>query len=209
MKKVLSLLLVLVICLSLGACGGGDTPNTNETPNASNNNNETQTEEFDSEKTETANTESQNATETITLTLDNWQNYFEIRVYAEPKTNDFDEVDKLRITAFLVLKDDYVDRYVSADGTVEVKKSGQNATAVEYNLETKELTLVPSDDISTKEWTDTVSLDDYEEIGLDLGVSIGTNSGTLEQTNNIITAVSQFYRFIEITRIEGTLCLSK
>ena len=205
MKKIIALLLLVFICLSLVACG-----NKAEPPNTSND--FTQSEELDNESTSdlnTGNKENLNSIETIAISINNWQDYFEIRICAKPRTNDFNEVDSLWISAYLVLKDEFADRYVSSAGAVEVKKSGQNATAVEYNLETKELTLVPSDNISTREWTTTVSLARYQEIGLDLDIGMGTNPDTLKQSNNVITAVSQFYKFIEITRIEGTLCLTK
>ena len=140
--------------------------------------------------------------------MDNWQQYLEIRVCAEPKTNDFGEINSLWLAAVLVLKTDYADRYIRMDGAAEVKKSGQNATTVTYDPETEELTLVSADTLSSKEWTNTVSLGDYGENGLDLGASNGTNPGSLEQNGTLITAVSQFYKFIEITRMEGTLCLT-
>lgn len=210
MKKILVILLVASLCFTLVACGGESVDvDVDETSNVSDNSEEVLNEEVVIEETEEANAETEISTETIAITIDNWQDYFEIRILVDPRTNDFNEIDSMFLSAYLVLKDDYAVKYVSTDGALEVKKGGQNTTAVEYNMETEELTLVHSDDVSDRERTETVSLDGYEENGLYLMIGNGTNPDTLEQNGNILTATSQFYKFIEITRIEGNLCLTK
>lgn len=201
MKKLIALFLAIIMCLSMVACGG-------EAPEVSENAGEAETEAEESEAEDT-NTEAEVASETIALTNDNWQDFFEIRVFAEPRTNDFDEIDRMFLSVYLVLKDEYSDNYVSSDGALEVKIAGQNTTAVEYNMETEKLTLTHSDDASDNERTNTVSLDGFDEIGLYLGAGNGTNPDSLEQNGNVLTATSQFYNTIEITRIEGNLCLTK
>ena len=59
-----------------------------------------------------------NIIECTELTLGNWQNYLEVRPYAKPGTNAFDEIDGLTIGCALVLKAEYVDKLVDSEGAI-------------------------------------------------------------------------------------------
>ena len=146
MKKLIALLLTAVMCLSLAACGGsGESAEQmeryenriaeleamlaerdamlaecdamlaeyNETINRL----LTEKENTETEVTEPENTEPQY--ETVEITLDNWQEYFELRVYRIITLNGFGEYDGMLTRYFLANKDGIVPDCDNSDVTME------------------------------------------------------------------------------------------
>lgn len=160
-----------------------------------------------------------NMIEIVELTSENWQNYFEVKPYAKPMTNDFDEITDLMISSTLVLKDEYANKFAASDGAVEVSFGGEYRCPIEYNSSTKELTLgTPYTKeenekqgyyISSEEITNTEKLANYDEYGLVIGGGTGCTPNTLKINGDIVTADSSYYETIEIIRIQGNLYFKK
>lgn len=161
----------------------------------------------------------ENTIECVELTLENWQQYFEIKHYAEPQTNDFDEIFGLMISSTLVLKDEYANAYAGSDGAVEASFGDKYYCPIEYNSATKELTLgtpytkeeseqkgyYPS----TETVTNTNNLTYYREYGFGIGGGVGCWRDTVKVEGDIVTADTAYYDIIEITRIQGNLYFKK
>ena len=137
MKKLLALLLVAVMCLSLVACGNNNAAiieeyeivmedyenriaeleamlaECDETINRL----LAEKENTETEITEPENTETQY--ETVEITLDNWQDYFELRVFRLIQLNGFGEFDRMVTRYFLATKDGIVPDCGKSDVTME------------------------------------------------------------------------------------------
>lgn len=138
MKKLLSLLLAAVLVLSLGACGKEENPyekyeelfeyleredydsamayireraGVPETVPPAAPASEAETEPA---PTETQPPETEPQPVTVEITMDNWQDYFELREYAEFTKNGFGEFESVSVTVALVNKDGmYPDCFLS------------------------------------------------------------------------------------------------
>lgn len=161
----------------------------------------------------------ENTIECVELTLENWQQYFEIKPYAEPQTDAFDELSDLMICTTLVLKDEYVNTFAASDGAIEVSFGGEYRCPIEYNSATKELTLgtpytkEESEQkgyyLSTEAVTYTDELTYYREYGFRIGGGVGCPPDTFKVEGDIVTADITYYDTIEITRIQGNLYFKK
>ena len=161
----------------------------------------------------------ENTIECVELTLENWQQYFEIKPYAEPQTDAFDELSDLMICTTLVLKDEYANTFAGSDGAIEVSFGGAYRCPIEYNSATKELTLgTPYTKeeneqqgyyLSTEAITYTNELTYYREYGFAIGGGVGCNPDTFKVEGDIATADASYYETIEITRIQGHLYFKK
>lgn len=159
-----------------------------------------------------------NMIEAVEITADNWQNYLEIKPYAKPSTDDFNEITGLQIGCSLVLKDEYVDKLVASDGAIGYTISGQYKCHIEYNSATKELTLgAPFTEAemeamgmsnSDQVITDTGKLGFYREYGFEI-FRDASYSGSCEVNGDIVSAVVSYYENIEITKIQGNLYFEK
>ena len=145
MKKALSLLLALVLCLSLCACSGNkDAEYVKHLENriveleamlAERDSMLTELEAILTERDETINrllaekenteteiTEPENTEplyETVEITLDNWREYFELRVIREIDLNGFGELQKILTRGFLVNKEGIIPDCHNSDVTFE------------------------------------------------------------------------------------------
>ena len=161
----------------------------------------------------------ENTIECVELTLDNWQQYFEIKPYAEPQTDDFDEISDLMIYCTLVLKDEYANAYAGSDGAIETSFGGQYRCPIEYNSATKELTLgTPYTEeennqagygVSTETSTNTTKLTHYREYGFGIGGGSGCAPDTFKVEGDIAAGDAYYYETIEVTRIQGNLYFKK
>lgn len=159
-----------------------------------------------------------NKVESVEINADNWQDYFEVKPYAEARKDDFGEVSDVSIGAALVLKDEYASSYMAADGAVEATLGEQYRCPITYNVATGELTLgeaYTEDELAamnafpiTEDYTTTEKLSYYNENGVELN-GYGCYPDTLEVNGDVITADNVYYGSIVITRIQGTLYLEK
>ncbi len=159
-----------------------------------------------------------NMIEAVEITAENWQEYFEVKPYAEPRKDDFGDVTDVTIGAALVLKDKYADSFKAADGAVEAKMSGQYHCPITYNVATGELELgaaYTADELaqknlypSTEEYISTEKLSYYNENGIEFN-GYGCYHDSFAVNGDIVTADNAYYETIEITRIQGTLYLDK
>ena len=140
MKKTIALLLALAMCLSLYACGRSqnvNVPTSNITsPKDTNDQTHHNSETTISETTIPDTTDPSSAENTqpdkIVITTDNWQEYLELKQVVEWREYG------CMITNALGLKDEYADRKVSAETTLNVEWTGTwVARKLTSNSETK------------------------------------------------------------------------
>lgn len=208
MKKKLVLLLATLMCISLCACGGSE--------GTSGDNTNTQKEEsgglFKTKKE-------------IEITLDNWQEYFEIKPVLKDfdfEKNAFDEIEDLEIeygdagTAFC-LKEEYVDKFVSADIAVEINTNQADGALFKYNMgtDTYEMEYLNDYDKSVSYFYEMVSnFTDrtYSEKVNDVECLIVPN-GHMSVLGEIEGDIVNIYVLAcpnsEVTRIQGTLTIKE
>ena len=170
MKKILALLLAAVMCLSLVACGGNN--NTALVEEYENRIAELEAElaERDAEiarllaESENAepeitlpeNTESENSEpqyETVEITLDNWQEYFELKMSVCEMKNAFGELVNLFPQMRLVLKENLAGIAADMDIVFEYTCTDGYRCKFTYNTDTGELTEgEKTDDKVTDPW---------------------------------------------------------
>ena len=205
MKKWISLLLVAVLCLSLAACGGKAETSGKETQGQQ----ESQNAEQENPKPSEAGQKEQ----VIDLTTENWQDYLEFRLFAEPTTNAFDEVTGILCQFKLYLKDDVAQNIIDVNEVaLEYSLSGGYGCWYEYQVESNKLIQkeAASEEHAFDNWTEHSSfklyLSDLKE-GRNITSHVGTNSVTIE--GNTISFISLAFEKMEVTRIQGTITISQ
>ena len=208
MKKKLVLLLATLMCVSLCACGGNET--------SSGNNTDTKTEEngglFKTKKE-------------IEITMDNWQEYFEIKAVLNDfdfEKNAFDEIEDLEIeygdagTAFC-LKEEYVDKFVSADIAVEIYTNQADGALFKWNMSTNDYEMEYLNDYDQSvshfyEMVTNFSNQTYSEKMTDVECLIVPN-GHMSSLGEIDGDIVNIYVLAcpnsEVTRIQGTLVIKE
>ncbi|MDO4500739.1 MAG: hypothetical protein Q4B60_05620 [Erysipelotrichaceae bacterium] len=182
MKKLFAMLLVVAMCFSLVACG-----NSSEMKETSKN---------DVSKESVTEGSSEETVKTVEITTDNWQDYFEIVERAETIKNAFDEIDSMRQSAFIVLKNGYEMVGYNTDITVEYNYI-MEWRHVEIDIEKGVLTIGElASNLESQEMNGMITNIFESETSLIDGYGRSGDAQTVP-TN------------IEITRIQGTLYYSE
>ena len=247
MKKLFTLILALVMVLSLAACGGDNntvagentnpTNNTTETTNATTEGTQATTENTTPSNTEPpattppATTPPATTPVSVDLTIENWGDYFEFTPNILIEENSFGEFQYVkRFGDGIGLKNEYAGRVTASSAiAVEVEYGPLTVYRVEYNIETKELTISDQSDI---EYTDKTmwffgggrdapegGKEDFN-LSLDETVKFGNfsspNEGryeTLGKNGKLDGNIYSFYAPLateyKITRIQGTILVSE
>ena len=143
MKKAISLLAAVVMCLSLTACGEESTLSAKDERKLKKYEKyETlieyledkdynsamaevhrlsQAEDSDTEDEDADEVGSSQNAEPIELTLENWKDYFELKVFEEYNYNQFGDVERLVLPQYLVLKEGYEPYGRSEEHTSELQ----------------------------------------------------------------------------------------
>ena len=161
-----------------------------------------------------------NMIEVVEITADNWQNYFEIESFVKPQTDDFNDIIDLYIGHALVLKDEYASKISAADCAIEYSFSGKYICPIEYKVATNEVTFgtaYTKEEAENKGYyvdfsytaTDTEKLGSYGEYGFEFGPMYGCYHDSFETGEDVITAETEIFGNVEITRIQGNLYFKK
>jgi hypothetical protein len=220
MKKAILILLVLGLCLCLCACGkyakydtligyieAGDEENA--------------TKEFlallEQNKPETT----EPATTTVEITMDNWQDYFELRLVADISRDHFDEVEDTFAKWRLYLKEEYWGKVPEADVAFGYYATEACECNFSYDLDTEILSYSVVQLYSDWQEEGTCgferSKDYYYAVGeayirnyTDLGINFfGTWDDSIQVNDNIVTwRADGGFLNIEITRVRGSITLT-
>ena len=199
-EKILAMLLAAFMSFSLVACGQ---------------------EQDKKENIETENTDKENSEmsqETVEVTLDNWQDYFELRLVVKEDKNDFDELETIYPTTYFIIKEEFENSVVEMDIAVEYSLKNPYYQEFSYNIETGEM--IDGDVIEGSlmeyEQTDTFTLSfntdfSWGDIYMDYGHKIveGIDGGSFALDGNIASVKRRMYTNVDITRVEGSLTLVK
>lgn len=204
MKKWISLLLVAVLCLSLAACSSAE--------EVSGNNEQGQQTSQNTQQVNPKPSVTEQKEQVIELTTENWQDYLEFRLFAEPTTNAFGEVTGVSCEIRLCLKDDIAQNVIDMNEVVlEYSLSGGHGCWYQYNVESNELTQKEpaAEGQDDDGYTGTGSFPLYLfEAEKGRGVFPGMEySETIE--GNTISFIAAKFENTEITRIQGTITISQ
>ena len=213
MKKAISLLLALVMCLSLVACGGGnETPETTEAPITTT---PTTIKSEISEPETTAPIETEPQYETVEISLENWHEYFEIRIVAFELFNAFNECTDINADIRLCLKEEYKTSVVDMDVAVEASCTDGYKCWFTYNKQTAEIIEGEKVDYSgafakpvVVDNTNTFAL---KKANIEQGASLFPWQifSKVEWEGDIATFEGEMYSNIEIVRIQGTITIAE
>lgn len=225
MKKLLVFLLVMVLCLSFTSCGG-------ENPYEKYAKYEElflylEEEDYDRanayiqdffEKTETVSKEQESAsdgktedktkTKVITVTLDNWQDYFEIKLELYTSENAFGELDSFFPQMQFRLKETWASKATNMNIIYEYNCTDAYACRFIYNTETGEFTEgEKTDDYVTPNWGAIRELD-YRYIHRSSSL-FGNCKRNLKMEGNLATVTVDMYSTVKILRIQGTITIAE
>jgi hypothetical protein len=232
MKRIAVLLLVAVLCLSLCACGSskelekykkyetlidhlenGDYTSAHlEIDELSQSENQIQGE--------SGSQESQKIT-TVEITMENWQDYFELRLVAGISRDHFDEVEDTFAKWRLYLKEEYWGKVPEADVAFGYYATEACECNFSYDLDTEILSYSVVQLYSDWQEEGTCgferSKDYYYAVGeayirnyTDLGINFfGTWDDSIQVNDNIVTWRGDGgFLNIEITRVQGSITLT-
>lgn len=235
MKKYIALLLVAVMCLTLVACGNNEKMekykkydtlihymeaedyegSVEEIMKISQESNHDSGAADDNGNTENKDDGfSQNLkSETIELTLDNWKDFFELRIVPEYMLNAFDEVETLVLSQFLVFKEEYSGRVTCNDVVIEMNIYLQDFSIKLHPTE-QSYTLgeVVGERIGSLDTIETMSKSDT--LGYYVGVFSNNYINAAENANpetiyNKTVLLVDSMDDIEAIRIKGTITINK
>ncbi len=195
MKKLLALLLAAIMCFSLVACG--------ENGNAS------LVEEYENSEQENAEPEkTEPQYETVEITLDNWQEYFELKMSVCEMKNAFGELENLFPQMCFVLKEDWAGVTADMDIVFEYTCTDGYRCQFTYNTDTEELTEgEKTDDYVTDPWGAIREMDErYIEDGANI---FGNGNYDVTVDGNIASFTADMYSTVEFLRIQGTITVTK
>ena len=225
MKQTMSLILALILCLSLCACGNQEKYKKYDTligyieaGDSGNAINEVLAliGQNGAEGTETPEV----ATTTVEITLDNWQDYFELRLVADISRDHFDEVEYVFAMWRLYLKEEYWGKVPEADVAFGYYATEACKCNFSYDLDTEILSY--SDvQLHSSDWQEERtcgikwSKDYYYAVGeahirnyTDLG-GFGPRDDSLQVNDNIVTWRGDGgFLNIEITRVRGSITMT-
>lgn len=154
-------------------------------------------------------------TETIEITLENWQDYFEVKLAPTVYKNDFDEIDRCFAHHYVYLKSEYRDKLVEADVAFGWNSEGYGLGLFTYNLETGDLSRSDFDyqseflgihtdgTFSYKYNTETQK--HYAKINTD---GMGTLTNSVKVNGNIVTWEGNIWEQVIITRVQGSITIT-
>lgn len=198
MRKILTLLLAATLCLSLAACGNAyakydaliDCLEKGDYVGAY--------DEIDNIRAN-ANKESETDKKTVTveITTENWQQYFKIEERFRTVKNDFDEIEDVYKTAYLVLKEGY-----------ELAEQESTRIAVEYDY-VKKWHYVTIDK-QAETMTVGEAVEDHTPIDMSGSmVTVTTKETPLTQSREYSTGMQAVPMDFEIVRMKGTLYITE
>ncbi len=212
MKRILALLLVAVLCLSLAACGD---PDGNDNGSTGQPQESTAKQEISAPDSETTVGE-----ETVEITLDNWQEYFEIRPSTHgPLYDDFGEkFKKLDYVCWaFFLKEAYIGKVTKAENlAVEYSFADGYCSWFQYHFDTEELVQgepAETEDIrSFREIKDSArtlkpTLSSLEDGSFMVFIHVWGTEAINHNTYSFVGEAA--YHTMEVTRIQGTLTITK
>lgn len=150
--------------------------------------------------------------ETIELTLDNWKDFFELRIVPEYWLNAFDEVETLVLPQFLVFKEEYSGRVTCNDVVIEMNRYIQDISIKLHPAEqsytlgevVKERTLLST--IETMQKNDTLGY--YIAVFSNNYVDAASNADPEDSCDKTVLLVDSMDD-IEAVRIKGTITINK
>lgn len=136
----------------------------------------------------------------VEITMDNWQDYFELKVVENWEKNDFGEVDTLVLSSGLALRDEYRENALG-DGKTEITYEmafdfGERSIEIDFENQTYEFT-------SGMRWkepqTEVLSIKNFDEISF--------HNYWIDHNSYNSYHAAFVGDNLELLRIEGTLCL--
>ena len=151
-------------------------------------------------------------TETIEITLENWQDYFELKLAATVYKNDFDEIDTCFANHYVYLKREYRDRLVEADVAFAWTSDGYGQSVFTHNLETGAISYsefeyqnpflgIHTEGTFSYQYNANVQKH-YAKIPTD---GMGTISNSTVVNENVVTWKGNMWEQIVITRVQGSI----
>ena len=148
----------------------------------------------------------------VAINPDNFESFFDITEVITARTDAFGDVSSLSWNQVIVLKEEYKDRFLSAQLPLEYTRGNYIAKYVTYDTETGEYTIKDTDDepngirVSDESYTETTSL-----WSLYQGCNLTGNPVHLDESEDedstvlsgYVSAPSKF----SVDRVEGTLYL--
>ena len=221
MKKLLALLSAAVMCFSLVACGENSNTALVEEYKDRIAELEAELAERDAEiarlLAESENAGPENAVqdntapensepqyETVEITLDNWQEYFELKMSVCEMKNAFGELENLFPQMRFVLKENLAGITADMDIVFEYTCTDSYSCHFTYNTDTGELTEgEKTDDYVSDPWG---TIREIGERHIEDGTSIfGNGNYDVTVDGNIASFTADMYSTVEILRIQGTI----
>ncbi len=232
MKRILALILAAVMCLYLTACGDEPTLSAkDERKLAKYEKYETlieyledkdynsalaeidrlsQTADDSDEDENASDSDSSQTAEPIQLTLENWKDYFELRVFAEYNYNQFGDVERLVLPQYLVLKEGYEPYGNVNDIVIEMRRTAQR-TLITVNVDGPSYTL--GEVVEERELTpspDIRSMGHFKEYGYYIDafsnnyINVADNADPENGSSKEVWLIPSI-DCIEATRIKGSI----
>lgn len=230
MKKIIAFLLVVVVCLSLCACGGEDKElekyqkyetliNYLEANDYASAIAEITQMQISGGSNDSTDGNDNNNQKVIEITLDNWQEYFEIKLVADVNTNDFDEFQSFSPELRLYLKEEYLERIITMDVPFEISYKDGYCCNFNYDISTGEISELEKVDYghNVEDINRTLSFSNNDAILVTMGAN-NTISKTMLHglslsectiSDDVATLVGYMYSSIEVVRIQGTITISE
>ena len=154
-------------------------------------------------------------TETIEITLENWQDYFEVKLAATVEKNDFDEIEICFADHYVYLKSEYRDKLAEADVAFAWSSDDYAACVYTHDLETGSLTYSQVAKENPPSGAHTEGTFSYEynayrqtyfaRINTDF---MGTERGSVKVNGNIVTWNGFIWEQVVITRVQGSITIA-
>lgn len=229
MKKMIVLLLVVVMCLSLCACGSNEELEkyqkyetlinyleANDYAGAIAEITQMQISGGSNDSTDGNDIKNQKV---IEITLDNWQEYFEIKLVADVNTNDFDEFQSFHPELRLYLKEEYLDRIITMDVPFEISYKDGYCCNFSYDINTGKISELEKVDYgrNVEDISRTLSFNNDDAMLVTMGANSTISRMMLPVlslsectiNDNVATLVGYMYSSIEVVRIQGTITISE
>lgn len=225
MKKIIALFLATVMCLALAACGNNDEMAKYKKYDTLINYMEAEDYEGVAQEIirisqesssscgaadDNGNTENNVKSETVELTLDNWKDFFELRLKPEYRLNEFGEVETLVLSQFLVFKEEYAGCVTCNDVAIEMNKTVQ---VIEIKLDSTEQSYTLGEVVEQGELVNIESMNDgpsgyYIDIFSNNYINATENANPGNNYNKTVILVDSMDD-LEAIRIKGTITINK
>lgn len=229
MKKMIVLLLVVMMCLSLCACGNSEKLekyekyetliNYLEANDYASAIAEITQMQISGGSNDSNDGNDNNNQKVIEITLDNWQEYFEIKLVADVNTNDFDEFQSFSPALRLYLKEEYLERIITMDVPFEISYKDDYCCNFSYDIDTGEISELEKVDYghNVEDISRTLSfsnidtmlftMDAYSPIYKTMLFDLSISECTI--IDDVATLVGYMYSSIEVVRVQGTITISE